>query len=98
MFSVSTFVQDQSVGRWFCGVPMTLVTDVESASQTSWEPTVNVPQNMRVSFVNCQRVCLGVFLCFLGGGVGGGGGGGGAGGGGGGAGGVSDKSFKCLST
>ena len=74
------------MGRWFCGVQMTPVTDVESASQMSWEPTVNVPQNMRVSFVNCQRVCLFVFFCcffvvvfFWGGG---GKGGGGAGGGG----------------
>ena len=68
------------MGRWFCGVQMTPVTDVESASQMSWEPTANVPQNMRVSFVNCQRVCLFfcccfLFVCFLGGGGGGKGGG-----------------------
>ena len=65
IFSVSIFVQDQSVGRWFCGVQTTLVTDVESALQMSWEPTANVPQNMRVSFVNCQRVCLFFFSFFL---------------------------------
>ena len=73
------------MGRWFCGVQMTPVTDVESASQMSWEPTVNVPQNMRVSFVNCQRVCLFGFCffccccCFFWGGRQGGGGAGGGG-------------------